>query len=231
MTSTSTMTATVSVRSPRRFRTAALLCLLVLGANGCGFSAELDREVNPERSPTPTPTRGPVEVAPSPEGTGPSPSPPFGTAEPSTAVSGLQTEGCPKSGLRFAADQGDAAMGLRAMGLDVTNCGDEPRKLDGYPAVTVLDAAGDPFPGVRTVRGTDQVSMAPEDPDPRPITLAPGESAHAALYWRMHNTDGVYLRVAARQGDATVTVQPPNPLDIGPENVLGTTAWQPAQAR
>jgi hypothetical protein len=103
--------------------------------------------------------------------------------------------------------------------------------LNGYPAVTVLDGSGDPFPGVRTVEGTDQVPMAPEDPGPRPLTLAPGRSAHAALYWRMHNTPGVYLRVAPRQGGTTVTVQPPYPLDIGPENVLGTTAWQPSQAR
>ncbi|MEU9184249.1 DUF4232 domain-containing protein [Streptomyces sp. NPDC048484] len=208
---------------PRPFRSTALACLLVsvsvLGVSGCGLSAELDREKNPERSPTPTPS--PAVVAPS------SPTP-LSPPEPSVSGPGLQAEeGCPASGLRFAADQGDAAMGLRAMGLDVTNCGDKPYKLNGYPAITVLDGSGDPFPGVRTAEGTDEVSMAPEDPGPRPLTLGPGESAHAALYWRMHNTDGVYLRVAPKKGDDTVTVRPPYPLDIGPENVLGTTAWQP----
>ncbi|MGW6014107.1 DUF4232 domain-containing protein [Streptomyces sp. NPDC055210] len=211
----------------RPFRSAALVCLLVvapvLGASGCGLSAELDRESNPGRTPAPTPSLAVVPPSPTP---GPVTSEPSPT--PSPSVPGQQTEGCPKSGLRFAADQGDAAMGLRAMGLDVTNCADEPRKLNGYPAITVLDASGDPFPGVRTVEGTDQVSMAPEDPGPRPLTLAPGESAHAALYWRMNNSSGVYLRVAPKQGDDTVTVRPPYPLDIGPENVLGTTAWQPS---
>ncbi|MFH8466326.1 DUF4232 domain-containing protein [Streptomyces sp. NPDC017991] len=209
---------------PRPFRRAALVCLLVLtpvlGASGCGLSAELDREKNPERTPTPSPSLAVVPPTPTPV-----------APEPSPAVPGQQAEGCPTSGLRFAADQGDAAMGLRAMGLDVTNCGDSPRKLNGYPAVTVLDGSGEPFPGVRTVEGTDQVSMAPEDPGPRPLTLAPGESAHAALYWRMNNTSGVYLRVAPKEGDDTVTVRPPYPLDIGPENVLGTTAWQPSERR
>ncbi|MFE7076607.1 DUF4232 domain-containing protein [Streptomyces sp. NPDC057620] len=208
------------------FRRAALVCLLVLtpalGASGCGLSAELDRESNPERRPTPTPSLAVVPPSPTPVASEPAPT-------PSPTVPGLQTEGCPASGLRFAADQGDAAMGLRAMGLDVTNCGDEPYELNGYPAITVLDGSGDPFPGLKTVEGTDQVSMAPEDPGPRPLTLAPGESAHAALYWRMNNTSGVYLRVAPEKGDDTVTVRPPYPLDIGPENVLGTTAWRPSK--
>ncbi|MEU6028008.1 DUF4232 domain-containing protein [Streptomyces tauricus] len=225
-------------RSPRALRRAALVCLLVLtpvlGASGCGLSAELDRESNPERTPEPSPSLAAVPPTPAPALT-PAPaasrSSPLSLPEPSSTVLDQQAESCPKSGLRFAADQGDAAMGLRAMGLDVTNCGDEPYKLNGYPAVTVLDASGDPFPGVRTVEGTDQVSMAPEDPGPRPITLAPGESAHAALYWRMNNTSGVYLRVAPKKGDDTVTVKPPYPLDIGPENILGTTAWQPAPDR
>ncbi len=213
----------------RPFRSAALVCLLVLGTGGCGLSAELDRESNPERTtaaPTPSPAVAPpFSSSPRPDLSLPGTP---GLPERSQDVPGRQTEDCPKSGLRFQADRGDAAMGLRAMGLDVTNCGDRPYELNGYPAVTVLDGSGDPFPGVPTVEGTDQVSMAPEDPGPRPITLGPGETAHAALYWRMNNTDGVYLRVAPKKGDDTVTVQPPYPLDIGPENVLGTTAWQPS---
>ncbi|WP_192583288.1 DUF4232 domain-containing protein [Streptomyces albicerus] len=207
---------------PRPVRSAALagplVLLLVLGASGCGLSAELDRESNPERKPTPTQT---LAIVPPP--------PPSATPRPSPAVPDQQAEDCPPSGLRFRADAGDAAMGLRAMGLDVTNCGDRPYKLNGYPDITVLDASGDPFPGVRTVEGTDEVSMAPEDPGPRPLTLDPGETAHASLYWRMHAEDGVYLRVAPEKGQDTVTVRPPHPLDIGPENILGTTAWQPSE--
>ncbi|MFS8201367.1 DUF4232 domain-containing protein [Streptomyces sp. CWNU-52B] len=220
---------------PRTSRSAALACLLTLtlalAASGCGLSAELERERNPELKPPPAPS--PTVRPPRSPSPPPSPSSPPGLSlpEPSPAVSADRTGSCPASGLRFEADQGDAAMGLRAMGLDVTNCGDRPYRLNGYPAVTVLDSSRDPFPGVRTVEGTDKVFMAPHDPGPRALTLAPGESAHASLYWRMNNTSGVYLRVAPKKGDATVTVQPPYPLDIGPENVLGTTAWQPARPR
>ncbi|MGW3421843.1 DUF4232 domain-containing protein [Streptomyces phaeochromogenes] len=216
---------------PRPVRSVALACLLVLvlvlvlGVSGCGLSAELDRESNPERKPTPTPA---VEVPTRAANPSPSGIPTHSPSAPAPSVPVQEGQGCPPSGLRFQADEGDAAMGLRAMGLDVINCGDRPYKLNGYPAVTVLDASGDPFPGVRTVEGTDKVSMAPEDPGPRALTLDPGESAHAALYWRMHNQDGVYLRVAPEKGDGTVTVRPPYPLDIGPENILGTTAWQPS---
>lgn len=215
---------------PRPLRSAALACLLVLGASGCGLSAELDRETNPERTPPPKPSL--AVVPPSRPSAPPVRQPSLPPApERSVSVPGRQTESCPASGLRFEADQGDAAMGLRAMGLDVTNCGNRPYRLNGYPDVTVLDDSGAPFPGVRTVQGTDEVSMAPEDPGPRPLTLEPGGTAHAALYWRMHNTDGVYLRVAPKKGDGTVTIEPPYPLDIGPENVLGTTAWQPSERR
>ncbi|WP_162467239.1 DUF4232 domain-containing protein [Streptomyces cavernae] len=154
---------------------------------------------------------------------------PVPTASTSASVPVQQAQGCPPSGLRFTADEGTAAMGLRAMGLDVTNCGDRPQELNGYPAITVLDESGAPMPGVRAVQGTDDVSMAPDDPGPRPLTLDPGESAHAGLYWRMHAEDAVYLRVAPEQGGDAVNVRPPYPLDIGPENVLGTTAWQPSR--
>jgi len=168
-------------------------------------------ELSPEVVPAPP---APVAPAPSPSA--------------SASVPVQRAEGCPASGLRFVADEGNAAMGLRAMGLDVINCGEKTRELNGYPAITVLDGSGAPFPEVRTVEGTDKVPMASKDPGPRRLTLAPGESAHASLYWRMHAEDGVYLRVAAKQGEATATIRPPYPLDIGPDNVLGTTAWQPS---
>ncbi|MFI1443467.1 DUF4232 domain-containing protein [Streptomyces fructofermentans] len=203
-----------------RLRAAAVVCLLLLAVSGCGLSEELDRERNPERRPTPTPSLEPppMEV----------PSPPPEPA-PGADVPVQSAQGCPPSGLRFAADEGDAAMGLRAMGLTVTNCSGDPVEVNGHPRVTVLDDEGEPFPEVRTVEGTDRVSMAPEDPGPEPFTLAPGESAHAGLYWRMHAQSGVYLDVALRKGGTTQTIRPPQPLDIGPDNVLGTTAWQPAE--
>jgi hypothetical protein len=37
--------------------------------------------------------------------------------------------------------------------------------------------------------------------------------------------DGTYLRVVPQQGREALNVRPAEPLDIGPQNTLGTTAW------
>jgi hypothetical protein len=143
----------------------------------------------------------------------------------SPAVTVQQARGCPPSGVRLATGPVDGAMGLRAMALTLTNCSERPYEVNGYPAVRVLDAKGTPLTGVRTVEGTDQVPMAPDDPGAAPLTLDPGESARAGLYWRMAAEDGTYLRVVPERGREAQNVRPAEPLDIGPENTLGTTAW------
>ena len=120
-------------------RGAALACLLALTASGCGLSAELDREANPERKPTPSETR----AAP----------PPPASASPSPSVPVQPVSGCPSSGLRFEAGRVDGAMGLRAMTLSMTNCGEQPYELNGYPSVSVLDEAGRPDSGRAHGRG------------------------------------------------------------------------------
>ncbi|MFE5142573.1 DUF4232 domain-containing protein [Streptomyces fagopyri] len=144
---------------------------------------------------------------------------------PSPAVALPPAGHCPPSGVRVGADRVDGAMGLRAMTLTLTNCSGRPYRVNGYPSVRVLDAKGAPLTGVRTVQGTDQVPMAPEDPGAEPFTLSPGESARSALYWRMAAENGTYLRVVPQKGRPAVNVRPPETLDIGPENTLGTTAW------
>ncbi|MHA5054462.1 DUF4232 domain-containing protein [Streptomyces sp. SD15] len=197
-----------------RTRPAVLACLLALAASGCGLSAELDRELNPDRKPTPSPTRA-------------APPPMSVPSEPSPTVPVQGVRGCPSSGVRVDTGPVDAAMGLRAMTLTLTNCGKRPYEVNGYPSVRVLDEEGAPLPGVRTVEGTDQVPMAPDDIGAEPLTLAPGDTAWAALYWRMAAADGTYLRVAPQKGRGTMNVRPEEPLDIGPENTLGTTAWAP----
>ncbi|MEV0223825.1 DUF4232 domain-containing protein [Streptomyces sp. NPDC050704] len=198
-------------------RSVVTAAVLALSVGGCGLGAELDREANPDRKP---PERKPssappvVSAAPVPEPSAPGP---------------LQEAGggCPPSGVRIGTGLVDGAMGLRAMTLTLTNCGERPYELNGYPAITVLDEAGDPFPEVRTVKGTDQVPMAGNAPGPEPLTLDPGEAAQAGLVWRMHNTDGVYLRVTPQKGRDTVTVRVQDTLDIGPDNILGTSPWKP----
>ncbi|MGI5193742.1 DUF4232 domain-containing protein [Streptomyces sp. CA-288835] len=194
---------------------AVLVCLLALSASGCGLSAELERERNPDPGPRPSSTPPAVSAAPVPES--------------SASVPVQAAGGCPSSGVRLGTGLINGAMGLRGMTLTLTNCGERPFELNGYPSVTVLDEAGEPFPDVRTVEGTDQVPMASGGPGPEPLTLAPGETAQAGLVWRMHAEDGVYLRVTPQKGHETVTVRPEQALDIGPDNVLGTSPWKPME--
>lgn len=203
-------------RRPARF--AVLACLLALTASGCGLSAELERERNPDPKPPPSPSLT-LPVQP----------PPAVTPEASPSVPVQEESGCPSSGVRFGTELVQGAMGLRATSLILTNCGSRPYELNGYPSIQVLDEAGAPLTGVRTVEGTDEVSMAPEDPGPEPLTLAPGESAYASLYWRMNNEKGIYLRVAPMEGREVTTVRAEDYLDIGPDNVLGTSPWKPME--
>ncbi|WP_327408601.1 DUF4232 domain-containing protein [Streptomyces sp. NBC_01281] len=206
-------------------------CVVMTVTSGCGLSAELDRERDPARTAIPsavgTDGSGALRIEP-PQLPSSVPSPAT-SSSPSRVVPGQQGGGCPASGLRFGTGPVDAAMGLRGMTLTLTNCGKRPYALDGYPdVVAVLGPEGTRVGGVRAVAGTDQVPMAPPDPGPKAFVLRPGEHARAGLYWRMAAEEGSYLRVAPRTGQAAVTLPLPDPLDIGPRNTLGATAWVPA---
>lgn len=143
------------------------------------------------------------------------------------ASSGAGT--CPPSGIRVTADQGDAAMGLRVVGLHLLNCGTAAYGVEGYPGLQLLDEGREPVSGVRILHGTDKISTGiGGDAAPRPVTLQPGESAYASLAWR--NTTGAgdavnapYVRVTAKAGAAPVTVTPE--LDLGTTGRLGVGPW------
>ncbi|MFD5816550.1 DUF4232 domain-containing protein [Streptomyces sp. NPDC127038] len=220
-------------------RPVLLLCLVATATSGCGLSAEIDRERDPGRTAVPGPVPSVVGTdaahLPDPSATStdghlvievPEPS---GTATPE-AVPTQAGSGCPPSGLRLGTGSVDGAMGLRGLTLTLTYCGARSYEVNGYPAVLhVLDQDGTPFPDVHAVDGTDKVFMAPADPGPKPFTLHPGESARATVYWRMAAQAGVYLRIAPRRGQPAVNLRLTEPLDIGPENTLGATAWTPVR--
>lgn len=137
---------------------------------------------------------------------------------------------CPPSGIRVTADDGDAATGLRVVGLHLANCGASDRRLDGYPALQLLDEAREPVTGVRILSGTAEISTGlGGDGPPAPVTLRPGESASASLAWRNTTTDGEpvnvpYVRVTAQPGAPAVTVTPE--LDLGTTGRLGVGPWR-----
>ncbi|MFD7166875.1 DUF4232 domain-containing protein [Streptomyces violascens] len=59
---------------------------------------------------------------------------------------------CPASGIRLTTDDGDAAMGLRVVGLHLQDCGKRDYSLDGYPLLELLDKDLAPVQGVRIVK-------------------------------------------------------------------------------
>ncbi|MFJ8631817.1 DUF4232 domain-containing protein [Streptomyces sp. NPDC093568] len=137
---------------------------------------------------------------------------------------------CPKSGVRVHADQGDAAMGLRVVGLHLVNCGTKPYRLNGYPELEIQDEDHDTVDGVRILQGTDQISTGTGGGgSPRPVELGPGETAVAQLAWRNTTLSGEpvnapYVRVWARPGADPVTVVPE--LDLGTTGKLGVGPWK-----
>ncbi|GAA2224003.1 DUF4232 domain-containing protein [Streptomyces amakusaensis] len=136
---------------------------------------------------------------------------------------------CPASGIRVSADQGDAAMGLRVVGLRLDNCGTRPYTVKGYPLLELLDEDREPVDGIEILDGSGEITTGagPDEP-PRHITLAPGESATAGLVWRNTTESGTpvnvpYVQVRAKAGADPVTVTPK--LDLGTTGKLGVRPW------
>ncbi|WP_210584121.1 DUF4232 domain-containing protein [Streptomyces sp. GESEQ-35] len=138
---------------------------------------------------------------------------------------------CPASGVRVYADEGDAAMGLRVVGLHLENCGTEAAyRLSGYPQLQLLDEDHEPVDSVRILRGGSAIASGTgQDDPPRALVLRPGERARTGLVWR--NTTGAgdpvhapYVRIRAKSGASPVTVIPE--LDLGTTGKLSVGAWQ-----
>ncbi|UDL97532.1 DUF4232 domain-containing protein [Streptomyces longhuiensis] len=140
---------------------------------------------------------------------------------------------CPASGIRVSADKGDAAMGLRVVGLHLDNCGKRDYTVDGYPLLELLDDGLDPVDGIEILDGSGGITTGagPDEP-PRHVTLEPGESATASLVWRNTTEAGTavnvpHVRVRAKAGADPVTVTPH--LDLGTTGKLGVRPWAKAE--
>ncbi|MFJ3794563.1 DUF4232 domain-containing protein [Kitasatospora sp. NPDC090091] len=141
-----------------------------------------------------------------------------------------RTGPCPASGLRLYADEGDAAMGLRVVGLHLRNCGTIVVTVNGYPKLQLLDAEHRPIDGVRILPGGAEIATGTgADNPPQKIALQPGQGARSTLVWRNTAQDGTpvnvpYVRVRAFPDAAPVMVTPD--LDLGTTGRLGAGAWQ-----
>ncbi|MDX3063049.1 MULTISPECIES: DUF4232 domain-containing protein [Streptomyces] len=140
---------------------------------------------------------------------------------------------CPESGIRVSADEGDAAMGLRVVGLHLDNCGTREYTVEGYPLLELLDDSLEPVDGVEILDGSRGITTgAGDDKQPRRVTLGPGESATAGLVWRNTTEPGTpvnvpHVRVRAKAGADPVTVTPG--LDLGTTGKLGVRPWVKAE--
>ncbi|MEV4002411.1 DUF4232 domain-containing protein [Actinomadura sp. NPDC049753] len=179
------------------------LSTLVLGACGTAVPA-----AGHGAGPAATPARPPAPVPP------PRSSPP--------------PPPCTPEGIAVSMNEPDAAMGLRAARIELRNCGRRPYRLNGYPALRVLDDERQPF-NVTTVRGTRQV----EDAGPKPLTIRPGRTAEFVIVWRNTVTEadtvavaGKYLEVRPAPGRPVVIVPANGPIDLGNTGRLEGTAWR-----
>ncbi|QOV37986.1 DUF4232 domain-containing protein [Streptomyces ferrugineus] len=147
-----------------------------------------------------------------------------------TAEASSASGPCPESGVHLYADKGDAAMGLRAVGLHLINCGTGTYRLNGYPKLELQDEDHDTVAGVRILQGTDRISTGVAgSAGPRPVVLRPGEAARTTLAWRNTTQAGdpvnaPYVRVWAKPDADPVMVVPE--LDLGTTGKLGVGPWQ-----
>ncbi|MET9799593.1 DUF4232 domain-containing protein [Streptomyces sp. NPDC006368] len=178
----------------------------------------------------------PRRVTASPTLSPPSPLPPVRTGpDDATAGAGAGTgsgrAACPASGVRVSTGPVDAAMGLRAMGVTVLNCGTKPFEVSGYPAIDVLDAEREKL-DVTVRLGSNADSTAQRST----FVLQPGGQAHASVIWRntvtrsdVVATSGVHVRVTPAPGVVPQTITPEDgPLDLGTTNAIEVTPWKPS---
>ncbi|MFG1881310.1 DUF4232 domain-containing protein [Micromonospora sp. NPDC049102] len=167
------------------------------------------------------------------QGGDPTGPPPRATTAPDAgqSASSAPLAECPTSGVRIRSTGGDAAMGLRALGVELVNCGERPYRLNGYPAIWVLDEQRKPII-LGVVNGAKDITSGFDQP-PQPITLQRGERAVATVVWRnlvtdstVVATDGTYLTVAPAAGQPAEEVDPHGPIDVGNTGRIGVSAWR-----
>lgn len=205
------------------------------GAAVPGAAPPADRPPAAAPPACPPPGAAPSGSAPGAPTATPGDTPP--SAAPGSAPPSAVPADCPATGVRLELDVADAAMGLRAMGMHLINCGRSPYRVTGYPAVRALDEQRTPLPAVRTLQGVVEIAGAlPNWTDPpRPVELRPGERATAVIVWRntYDNTvagpaDAPYLEVAPAAGRPVAVLTPDHPLDLGSTGRLGVSPWRKA---
>jgi hypothetical protein len=206
--------------------------LAVVAAAGCGTRHEGDAAPG-IGLPGPTVTAETTR----PETTRPAPARPVQShPAPSRSPSvfpGTPTPTC-VDGLSVTVGGFDAAMGLRALGIRLTNCGSRAYRVRGEPAVRLLDAERKPFD--ITVNAAEAPQLPDQYQGSAPeVVLAPGESAAAIVLWRNTLTDyttatmGTYLEIVPGPGRAPQLLTEEGPYDTGNTARLRVSHWLPSR--
>jgi hypothetical protein len=204
-----------------------LIAWLVLGATGlvaAGLTAvDRTRPPRPAAAPVP-PIAASAATDLSVPGSATSPSPSTDTAQP-RRVPPVDHPACPASGLLLRVGEVSGAMGLRALGIELVNCGTRPYAVQGYPDVRILDVDGRPLDLQVFHGGSAIAAVESVDAPPLPVTVKPGASAWATVLWRTTARDGVDLQVAPLPGRPWLTVRPGGGIDLGDTGRLGVGPW------
>ncbi|MFF5896611.1 DUF4232 domain-containing protein [Streptomyces argenteolus] len=197
---------------------AALCTVAVLSLSGCaGFLVPAgEGEPAPAGSPAaPSPVPA-VEVPDTPAG-----APAQGAPSP-TAVTG----DCPPAGVTVDMGEVQTAMFHRAVVLTLTNCGKEPYRVHGYPAVRALGEEGERL----AVPVNPGGSMFGNDEGPEEVMLKPGGAVRSTLAWVSTEEgsdliEGDALEISAAP-DTGARVFPLEGHDLRLMDELNTTAWR-----
>ncbi|MGW7052004.1 DUF4232 domain-containing protein [Streptomyces sp. NPDC054887] len=195
--------------------TVAWVAVGVLALSGCEFLVP-DGEGEPRTVRTAKPL--------------PSPS---ATVAPVPSVSGSPTDvaraaGCSSGGPEVSMGEVEAALGHRAVGLTLTNCGKDPHQVFGYPSVQALRTDGEVL-DVWVRRGSSYMGR---DEGPVPVLLAPGESVRSLLSWTSNPKTGRLqqasaLEIAPAAGEKARRF-PLEGSDVRTVDELTLTAWRSA---
>ena len=157
------------------------------------------------------------------------PTEPVETETPApTETPEAEAAACPEPGFSITTGEPNAAMGIRAISIELVNCGDEAIEVNGYPVVQVLHN-GAPIE-VEVNQGSDQLT----DPGPTHIVVEPGESVSAGMLWRnkvessdpADVVDATELVMSYAEDAPTIVVEPMYSVDLGTTRYLEVTAWR-----
>ncbi|OEJ27466.1 hypothetical protein AS594_26260 [Streptomyces agglomeratus] len=187
----------------------------MLALSGCAFLVpDGEGEAKPTPAAKPVPARS-ATAAPAP------PLPVSPSAEPRGA-------GCSSDAPEVSMGEVQAALGHRAVGLTLTNCGKDPYQVFGYPSVQALGTDGKVL-DVWVKRGSSYMGT---DKGPTLVILAAGESVRSLLSWTSNPETGRLqqasaLRIAPAAGEAARRF-PLEGSDVRTVDELTLTAWHAA---